>query len=344
MILGVDLAKIVPRSKTTLKALGGRVIAIDAYNTLYQFLSIIRDYKGQPLKDGMGRVTSHLSGLFYRNINLLEDGIRPIYVFDGIPPSRKNMELERRKRIKEESREKYKDALAEGRFEEAKRHAMATASLEEYMAQDAKRLLRLLGIPYIEAPSEGEAQAGYLVLKGDAWASGSQDYDSLLFGSPRAVRNITLTGKQHYPSRGIAVKLEPEIIELEEVLSKWEITRAQLVDIGILVGTDFNSGVKGIGPVKALELVKKYGRIEDIPQLEGKIDLGEVAEIREIFLNPEITDDYVVQEGNIDREGVIRFLCGERDFSEERVTKALEKVVKGRGKEQVEGRLDQWLG
>ena len=337
--MGVNLAKIVPRSKMTLKALRGKVIAIDAYNTLYQFLSIIRDYRGQPLKDRSGRVTSHLSGLFYRNINLLENGIKPIYVFDGVPPSRKKLELERRRRIREESREKYEEALAEGRYEEARRHAMASASLEEYMAQDAKRLLKLLGIPYIEAPSEGEAQAGYLVSRGDAWASGSQDYDALLFGSPRAVRNITLTGKQHYPSKGIAVKLEPEIIELDEVLSKNGITREQLVDIGILVGTDFNPGVKGIGPVKALELVRKYGRIEDIPQLEGKIDLGEVAEIREIFLNPEVTDDYVVEMGEIDRDGVISFLCGERDFSEDRVAKALDRVAK----KPVRGGLDEWL-
>ncbi len=323
--MGVNLSKIVPRTESNFKALSGKVIALDAYNTLYQFLSIIRDYKGQSLKDGEGRVTSHLSGLFYRNIRLLQEGIGLIFVFDGIPPEKKREELEKRQRIKEESRARYQDALAEGRYEEARRYAIATASLKDYMEMDAKHLLKLMGIPAVDAPEEGEAQASYIVRRDDAWASGSQDYDSLLFGSTRTVRNITLTGRQRYPSRGVSVKLMPEVIELDMVLSTNGISREKLIDIGILVGTDFNPGVKGIGPVKALKLVKEYGRIEDIPQLRGKVDMAEVEEIREIFLNPVVTDDYSVTFGELDKEGIVSFLCGERDFSEERVMKTLDR-------------------
>jgi flap endonuclease-1 len=337
--MGVDLSKIVPRTASSIRALSGKVIALDANNTLYQFLSIIRDYRGQPLRDGEGRVTSHLSGLFYRNMRLLHEGIWLIYVFDGTPPKKKREELERRRRIKEESRTKYEEALAEGRYEEARRHAMATASLKTYMEEDAKRLLKLMGIPAMDAPAEGEAQASYIVRKGDAWASGSQDYDSLLFGSTITVRNITLTGRQRYPSRGVSMKLQPEVIELKRVLSANGISWEQLVDIGILIGTDFNQGVRGIGPVKALKLVKKHGRIEDVPHLMGKVDLAEVEEIRGIFLDPMVTDDYSTDMGDFDGEGIVGFLCGERDFAEERVKKALDQHQGDR-----EGRvLDRWF-
>ncbi|NIM44729.1 MAG: flap endonuclease-1 [Nitrososphaeria archaeon] len=337
--MGVNITKIVPRNRTTFKALSGKVIALDAYNTIYQFLAIIRDYRGQPLRDRDGRATSHLSGLFYRNISLMAEGIKPVYVFDGVPPEKKRGEIDRRIKIKKESRVKYLEALAEERYEEAKKHASASSTLEDYMVVDAKRLLALMGIPVVEAPAEGEAQAGYIVKRGDAWASGSQDYDSLLFGSPRVVRNITLTGKRHYPSKQIAVKLEPEIIELERVLLKHKLTREQLVDVGILVGTDYNAGVRGLGPVKALQAINRHGRIEDIPGIEERISTAEVEEVRRIFLNPEVTERYNTDIEEPDEDGVEEFLCGEKSFSEDRVRKALSKLP-GKG---VEGTLDKWF-
>ncbi|MFQ5711313.1 MAG: flap endonuclease-1 [Candidatus Geothermarchaeales archaeon] len=337
--MGVNITKIVPREKITLKALSGKVVALDAYNAIYQFLSIIRDYKGRPLRDRSGRTTSHLSGLFYRNVNLLEVGIKPIYVFDGRPPEKKREEIERRTRLRRASMEKYLEALAEKRYEEARKYATSSTTLQDYMVEDAKRLLLLMGIPVVEAPEEGEAQASHLVEKGDAWASGSQDYDSLLFGSPRVVRNITLTGRQHYPSKHIAVKLEPEVIELNRVLSEHGLTREQLIDIGILVGTDYNPGVKGLGPVKALKAIKEYGRIEGIPGIGEKIDLIEVEEVRRMFLSPRVSDQYQIEMGKLDGEGLTEFLCEERDFSAERVRKALEKISEDRGGKT----LDKWF-
>ena len=337
--MGVNISKIVSRKKISFEDLSGKKVALDAYNALYQFLTVIRDSAGNPLRDRKGNVTSHLSGLFYRTVNLIEYGIEPVYVFDGKSPEKKLREIARRRKIREESKLKYLKALEEGKLEEARRYAAAAAILEDYMVEDAKRLLRLLGIPVIQAPAEGEAQAAYLAIKGDTWASGSQDYDSLLFGSPRVVRNITLTGKVHYPSKGISVKLEPELVELENLLKEHKITREQLVDIGILVGTDYNEGVKGIGPKRALELIRRYGKIERIPGIEKMIDLKEVEEVREIFLNPKVTDDYDVSRGQLDEEGVIRFLCDERDFSEDRVRRALDRI-----KEKLSKRsLDMWF-
>jgi len=337
--LGVDLARIVVWKESDLKGLGGKLLALDGHNALYQFLAIIRDSRGRPLRDRNGRVTSHLSGLLYRNVNLLETGIELAFVFDGRPPLLKGRELARRRRVREESGKKYEKALAEGRFADARRAASAAASLEDYMLEDAKRLLGLMGIPFIVAPSEGEAQASHMAARGDVWAVGSQDYDSFLFGSPRTVRNITLTGRRVYPSKGISLRLRPEVVELKDVLKRNGISREQLVDVGILVGTDFNDGIKGVGPVKALRYIVRHGRIEKIPGMRQKIDMEKVAEIREIFLHPEVTDRYSVEASELDAEGVVDFLCGKRDFSEKRVRKALEKIQMGGA---AEG-LDQWL-
>lgn len=326
--MGVNLSPLVGDYKKQIKFsdLRNKVVAIDAYNTLYQFLTIIRDHTGRPLRDSSGRVTSHLSGLFYRSINLLKENIKPVYVFDGIPPLRKIRELERRRQLKRESYEKYVMAIERRDYKEAKKYAAMAATLEEYMVEDSVRLLDLMGIPTVQAPSEGEAQASYMALKGDVWAVGSQDYDSFLFGAPKIVRNITLTGKIKYPSKRMEVKLEPELIFLKTVLEQLRITREQLVDIAILIGTDYNEGIRGIGPKKAYKLITTYGSIERIPPSEVKLDIGEVEEVRMLFLNPEVTDNYKLNFKEVDYDGVIEFLCDEHDFSRERVSKALNEL------------------
>ncbi len=343
--MGVDLADLVPKRKVSLEELSGKIIAIDAYNTLYQFLAIIRGVSGEPLRDSSGRVTSHLSGLLYRTANLVEKGIKPVYVFDGVPPALKEAEIKRRMKAKEEALVKYEKALKEGRLEEARMYAQATAQLKDYMTEDAKRLLTLMGIPWIQAPSEGEAQAAHLVKKGDADFCASQDYDSLLFGAPMLVRNVTLTGKRKLPRKNVYVEVHPEIVELERTLKELGITYEQLIDIGILVGTDFNpEGVKGIGPKSALKLVKKYGSIEKIlPTLKEAEFPVDPREIREIFLHPKVRDDYEIRWENPDVEGVVGFLCGERDFSESRVKKALNKMVEGMKRIKRKTTLEAWF-
>ncbi len=339
--MGVNIGPLISefKIKKTFQDFRNKVIVIDAYNAIYQFLTTIRDQTGKPLRDKYGRVTSHLSGLFYRNVNLLKEKIKLVYVFDGKPPLRKMRELEKRKVIKSESYQKYLEAIERKDWEEARKYAALAATLEEYMVDDAKKLLELLGIPVVQAPSEGEAQASYIVEKGDGWAVGSQDYDSLLFGATRIVRNITLTGKQKYPSKGIEIKLEPELIILKNVLDNLKITREQLVDIAIIIGTDYNEGIKGIGPKKAYELVKTYGSADKIPEVRRVLSLEEIQEIRELFLNPEITDNYKLEFRDPDYDGIIKFLCDEHDFSVDRVSKALKDL-----KESLSIRgLDQWF-
>jgi flap endonuclease-1 len=344
--LGVNLRDLVPKTAVRLEDLSGKSVAIDAYNALYQFLAIIRQPDGTPLKDAAGRITSHLSGLLYRTSNLVEIGVKPVYVFDGTPPALKEAEIKRRMKVKEEALIKYEQVLKEGRIEEARTYAQATSRLKDYMADDSKKLLNLMGIPWIQAPSEGEAQAAYLVRRGSADFCASQDYDSLLFGAPRLIRNVTVSGRRKLPGKNMYIEVVPEVVELENVLKECEITYEQLIDVGILIGTDFNpEGIKGLGPKTALKLIKEHRNIENsLPHLKNAEFPVEPQRIREIFLNPKVTDNYKIQWIEPDIEGTVNFICRQRDFSEDRVRKALQKMQEGTKKLRGKTTLEKWFG
>jgi flap endonuclease-1 len=325
--VGVDLADLVVQQPITLESLTNRTLAVDAYNALYQFLAIIRQPDGTPLKDSQGRVTSHLSGLLYRTANLCERGIKLSFVFDGKPPELKDLEIQRRRQIKQVATLQYQRALKEGKLEEARTYAQATSTLKDLMVDDSKRLLSAMGVSWIQAPSEGEAQASYMASKGDVWAVASQDHDSLLFGTPRMVKNLAITGRRKLPRRDVYVEVEPELVELAKALRELSITREQLVDIGILIGTDFNDGVKGIGPKTAVKLIRENGRLEKVIEKDPsiKIDLN-YNRVRDIFINPNVTSTYSLKWSKPDEEKIVSFLCGERDFSEDRVRKAVSRM------------------
>jgi flap endonuclease-1 len=344
--LGVNLRDLVPKTTVKLEDLGGKSMAIDAYNALYQFLAIIRQPDGTPLKDNAGRVTSHLSGLLYRTSNLVEMGIKPIYVFDGTPPALKEVEIKRRAKVKEEAAVRYEKALKEGKMEEARVYAQATSRLKDYMAEDSKKLLDLMGIPWVQAPSEGEAQAAHMVKRCHADYCASQDYDSLLFGAPMLIRNVTISGRRRLPSKNVFVEVTPEIVQLDQVLKECGITYEQLIDVGILIGTDFNpDGIEGLGPKTALKLIKEHGTLEEtLPFVKNAQFPAEPQRIREIFLKPAITDDYKVEWKEPDVEGLVSFIVKERDFSEDRVRKTLERMQAGTKKLKGKTTLDHWFG
>ncbi|RLE67913.1 MAG: flap endonuclease-1 [Thermoprotei archaeon] len=344
--MGVNLKPIIVKRDISFNEIKGRRIAIDAYNALYQFLATIRQIDGKPLMDSQGNVTSHLNGLLYRTVNLLEKDIRPVYVFDGKPPELKKAEILRRMEQKSEAIIKYEEALKRGDLEEARIYAQQTSKLTTYMVDEAKKLLTYLGVPWVQAPSEGEAQAAYMVVKGDVWASASQDYDSLLYGAPRLIRNLTISGRRKIAKRNMYINISLELIFLEEVLKKLDITRVQLIDIAILLGTDYNpGGVRGIGPKKALELIKRYGGLEKIIKIIGKESFNvDPFSIREIFLKPEISDDYKLEWGNVDEDKLIKLLCDSHDFSYDRVKKAIERVKKAYDINIKQMRLESWFG
>jgi flap endonuclease-1 len=230
--------------------------------------------------------------------------------------------------VREEAITRYQEAVKEGKLEEARTYAQATSQLKDPMIEDTKRLLDALGVSWIQAPGEGEAQASYMAANGDVWAVASQDHDSLLFGTPRMVKNLTITGRRKLPRRDAYVEVEPQIIELAKVLQEISITREQLVDVGILIGTDFNDGVKGIGAKTAVKLIRENGRLEQILEKNSEITVQpNYQRIRDIFLHPKVASDYKLSWSQTDEKKVISFLCGERDFSEDRVRKALTKIV-----------------
>ncbi|MFW9852374.1 MAG: flap endonuclease-1 [Candidatus Thorarchaeota archaeon] len=308
-----------------------RKLAVDAYNIIYQFLASIRGVDGSPLSDGEGTITSQLNGLLYRNARLLEKGIQLVYVFDGKPSEKKREEIKRRAEIKRKAREELEEALERGDLARARVVAQRTSVLTSSMVEDSKKLLNLLGIPVVDAPQEGEAQAAYLVNQNKVWGVASQDYDSLLFGSPVLIRNLTLSGRRKLPRTNTYITVNVEEYHQNELLRALEITKEQLIDISILIGTDFNpDGVKGVGPKTAYKFIKEHGNLETTIEKEDKVSLDiDIDEVRDIFLNPVTTDEYDLSFKTIDVDGVVQFLCEERGFSKERVRSTLEKAKKG---------------
>lgn len=313
--MGVKLKDIIEPESINFKDLEGRTISIDAFNTLFQFLSTIRQRDGRPLCDENGNVTSHLSGILYRNSSMIEKGIKPIYIFDGKAPELKSETQARRREIRDKAERTYKEALAKGDEEKARKFAMRSSKLSPEILESSKKLLTLMGIPYIEAKGEGEAQAAYLVANGDAYAVASQDYDCLLFGAKRVVRNLAVNSNLG----------NLEYYDLNRILRELDITREELIDMGILIGTDFCEGLKGIGAKTALKLAHKGQLKEKIAELQKESD-HDLDEVREIFLNHNVNTDYKIKWQKPEKDKIIEFLCYEHGFSEDRVSKASDKL------------------
>lgn len=325
--MGINLSNLVHPTPIQIKDIRGKKVAIDAPNILYQFLSIIRQRDGTPLKDSHGRITSHLAGLLYRTSHLVEQNIKPVYVYDGKPHPLKKQILDKRRAVKEKATSDWQEALKIGDMEEARKKAQQTSRLTPGLIAESKHLLDTLGIPYVDALSEGEAQASQMTQDGTVDITASQDFDSLLFGSPFLIRNLTITGKRKLPGKKKWIEIQPEKIILANVLKTHRITHKQLVEIAILVGTDFNEGIKGIGPANGLKLIKKYGSLDKIISTKklNQDHLENYKEIMKIFLEPKIIRDISLRWRPIDKEATIHFLCDEHQFSLNRVKSALDK-------------------
>ena len=313
--MGVKLKDIVEPESISFKDLEGRVVSIDAFNTLYQFLSTIRQRDGRPLTDENGNVTSHLSGILYRNSSMVEKGIKPIYIFDGKAPELKSETQAKRREVRDEAEQIYKKALEEGDTEKAHKFAMRSSKLSAEIIESSKKLLGYMGIPYVEAKGEGEAQAAYLVAKGDAYAVASQDYDCLLFGAKRVVRNLAVSSNLG----------NLEYYQLDKVLKQLNITREELVDMGILIGTDFCEGLKGVGAKTALKLARNGQLKQKLDELQKQSD-HDLCEVRDIFLKHNVNEDYKIKWEKPQLDKIIEFLCYNHGFSEERVAKASGKL------------------
>lgn len=340
--MGVALGGIISGKQIEFEELKGKQIAIDAFNTLFQFLTIIRDrMTGQPLMNSKGQITSHLSGLLYRTTKFIEAGLRPVYVFDGEPPAFKAGVVEERKTAREVAHVRWQFALAEGDHERALKSAKMSAKLTGEMIEQSKRLLTFMGVPWVQAPSEGEAQCATMCSQKLVWASASQDWDSLLFGSPRMIRNLSVSGRKKIPKTGAYVEVKPELLELRTVLSDLGINREQLILIGMLCGTDFNPGIYGIGPKKALALVKEKKTLAAVIEAVKEKWTGPPPEdVFRLFMEPPVLKDIKISAGPLQPDKIRKFMVSEFEFSADRI----EKVIRTLSELQPSaGGLGKWI-
>jgi len=325
--MGINISKIIPKKEIEISDLKGKTIAIDAYVTLYQFLTTIRQPDGTPLKDSSGNITSHLSGLFYRNINLLQEGIKPVYVFDGKPPELKQQEIVKRKEAKRIAEQQYKEAKSKEDIAGMKKYSSRTVKITDEIITQSKEILTALGIPVIQAPSEGEAEAASLARQGKVYAAASQDYDALLYATPFLIRNLTSPRRKKLPS-GLYIDIKPELITFQSVLNELNIDKDQLICLSILVGTDYNpGGIKGLGQKRALEIVQQYKYpVEIFKHVSSKFDF--IFDWQEIFKQFQDYKSDCIEELEFrkpDKEKIKQILT-RHDFSEARINSALQKL------------------
>ncbi len=341
--MGTKIFDLIQGQEISIDALKGKTIAIDSFNMLYQFLSSIRQRDGTLLMDSEGQVTSHLVGLFTRTTNFLQKGIRPIFVFDGKTPDLKEQESLARTKRKQEAAEKLKKAKT---AEEKRKYAVMTSRLTKDMIDEAKDLVRALGCPVIQAPSEGEAQCAEVVKNKDAYAVVSQDADSLLFGAPRIIRNLSITRRRKLPGRQSYTTIKPEIVELKDVLNKLSIDQSQLIALAMLVGTDYNpKGIKNIGPKKALKLVHQYKtELDEMFKDVGWDDYFSYTwqEVYYLIKKIPVTKKYKLEWKKYDEQKIKKILIDKHDFTEERVNSSLAKLLDIQKKKEQKG-LKSWF-
>ncbi|MFA7707745.1 MAG: flap endonuclease-1 [Candidatus Pacearchaeota archaeon] len=327
--MGLQIGEIITKKEIQFSDLKDKIIIVDAFNAIYQFLTTIRQPDGTPLKDSRGNITSHLSGLFYRNLKLITEGVKLVYVFDGEAPELKGATREKRLEAKRLAREKYEKAVAEEDVESMGKYAKSEVHLDEQKIRESKELLIAMGVAVIQAPSEGEAEASYLVKKNKGYAVASQDYDCLMFKAPLLIQNLSMSRKRKTISG--YKEIFPQMIELNEVLKELEINQEQLICLGILTGTDYNpGGVKGIGPKKALQLVREFKTKEKIFDAIGKDKYKKYEmnfywqEIYQEIDNPKVKD-VIIEFPKVDKEKIKNILIN-YEFSEERINSQLEKL------------------
>jgi flap endonuclease-1 len=326
------------KKEIDLKTLNGKKVGLDAYVLIYQMLARVRmaEQGGQEFSF-QGNVTSHLIGIFQRSLYLLENGMKVCAIMDGPPPVMKEKVLKERSKRREEAEKLRQEALDEDDMEAANKYAQASVSVTEQILDDTKKLFNLLGIPVITAVHDAEAQIAQMVRNNTLDSCISQDYDSFAFGAPHIIRNLSVSQRRLIGGKTIVVT--PEQYYLEEILTGLNISRDQLILAGLLIGTDFNNGIRGIGPKTALKLVKEYPTLEVLrPHIEEKFITGdyswdfyfptEAEDIMEYFKNPPFDETKEIKFNRVDQKAITEFLVDERGFNADNVANRLKKIMK----------------
>ncbi|KAG1732395.1 PIN domain-like protein [Suillus paluster] len=340
-----------------IKTLFGRKVAIDASMSIYQFLIAVRQKDGEMLTNDAGETTSHLMGFFYRTIRIVENGIKPAYVFDGKPPELKSGVLSKRFERREEAKEEGEEAKETGTAEDVDRLSRRTVKVTREHNEECRKLLRLMGIPVIVAPSEAEAQCAELARGGKVYAAGSEDMDTLTFNAPILYRHLTFSEAKKAPISEI---------NLSKALEGLEMEMPQFIDLCILLGCDYLEPIRGVGPKSALKLIREYGglagvvehlREKQVEKEEKAVDAEDGAkkkkggiqvpdewpweEAKKLFQKPDVVpaSEVELEWKDPDIDGLVQFLVTEKGFNEDRVRKGAEKLQKFLNAKQ-QGRLD----
>eukprot|EP00250_Pteridium_aquilinum_P016588 c23179_g1_i1 orf=102-1262(+) len=319
----------------------GRKIAIDASMSIYQFLIVVGRVGAEMLTNEAGEVTSHLQGMFTRTIRLLEAGIKPVYVFDGKPPELKKAELAKRYSRREDAAAGLAEAVETGDKVEIEKYSKRTVKVTKQHNEDCRKLLRLMGVPVVEAPGEAEAECAALCKAGKVYAVASEDMDSLTFGAPKFLRHL-----MEPTSR----KLPVVEFDVSKVLVDLELTMDQFIDLCILCGCDYCETIKGIGGLTALKLIRQHGSLESVLENLNKDryqipDNWPFQEARQLFKEPLVTteeDQIELKWSPPDEEGLRKFLVEENGFNNDRIMKAIEKIKAAKNKSS-QGRLDSFF-
>ena len=329
--MGIAFKDLLIAKEINIDYLQNKIVAVDTNNLLYQFLTTIRSRDGTVLTDSQGHTTSHLVGMFSRTTSLMQKGIKFIFVFDGEYPALKKKEQERRYEIKKEAQQAYEVAKEREDIDAMKKYASRTAYLTAEMKQEAKELISALGFPVVDAPSEGEAQVAELVKEGKAYAAVSQDYDTLLYSTPFLIRNLSIAGKRKKSNTLAYTTVEPEMLSLSDNLNALGIDKEQLIALAMLIGTDYNyGGIHGIGPKKALKLVKEHGHKFD--EMFNSVKWSESfsvswKEVYDTFLHLPVQKNLKIEYSELNQERLYMLLCDKHDFSRERVDSAFGKLA-----------------
>lgn len=312
--------------------------------SIYQFLVAVRTGADNLTNDD-GQVTSHLNGLFYRTVRLIELGVKPAYVFDGKPPPMKGGELAKRAEAKAANIAAAKKAEEDGDLEAAEKFSRRVNKVTPEMTAGCKTLLRLMGVPVVEAPCEAEAQCAEM-CKGDlVYATATEDMDALTFGSTRLLRQLWAGATTTAEKKGT----RPREFTLSVALEDMDMTMDQFVDLCILCGCDYSDGIPGVGPTTALKLIREHGDLEAAVQAlkctkKNVPDDYPVATLREMFFKPEVTPakELSLKWKDPDIEGVVKFMCAENQFDEDKVRKGLKRMA-GAKKVANQGRMDSFF-
>lgn len=317
----------------------GRKVAVDASMSIYQFLIAVRQ-DGSNLTNAEGETTSHLMGMFYRTIRMMENGIKPVYVFDGKPPDMKSGELEKRKERREEAEKGLKAAEEAGDEGNAEKFQKRLVKVTRHHNDECKKLLSLMGVPYVEAPCEAEAQCAALVKAGKVYAVGTEDMDALTFGSTVLLRHLTFSE---------ARKLPIKEFHLDKVLLDLQFTSDQFIDLCILLGCDYCNSIKGIGPKKAVDLIRQHKTIETVlSHLDSKKypppEDWPYERARQLFKEPEVTDPETLDLKWTEpkEEELVKYMVEDKGFSEDRIRNGCKKLLKSRSGS-TQGRLDSFF-